>query len=796
MAPRRIGVIMNGVTGRMGLNQHLVRSILAIREQGGVPLPGGDRLVPDPILVGRNESKLREIAAAHGLTRVSTDLDACLANPVDQIYFDATVTSLRVDHVRRAIAAGKHVYCEKPLAATTTEALELAKTAGARGVKHGVVQDKLFLPGIRKLKRLVDDGFFGRILSVRGEFGYWVFAGDDATAPAQRPSWNYRKEDGGGIILDMFAHWRYLLDHTFGAVTAVQCTGARLIPERVDEQGRHYAATADDAAYATFALEGPAGQILAQFNSSWAVRVYRDDLLQIQVDGTLGSAVATLRGCKIQRRVDTPRAVWNPDLPDPVDYSAAWLAVRGDGPFDNAFKVQWERFLLHVATGAPFPHDFYEGAKGVQLAELALQSWRERRWVDVPRLEAMPMRIVGAQHAAPLHKGDVTLHTLRLPCADGTITQYTMHDPVSWAVPPGPIRCRVAYAAAHVVSDPLADADPLAAARIDWESTLAYRRHLWSLGLGVAEAMDTAQRGMGLDWPAARELIRRSLAEARATGGAIACGAGTDQLVPDDGVTLADVERAYEEQVGYVEGQGGGGRVILMASRALARAARGPDDYARVYGTILRQASRPVILHWLGDMFDPQLAGYWGTRDVDEAMSACLRLITEHHTKIDGIKISLLDAEREIALRRRLPEGVRMYTGDDFNYARLILGDAQGYSDALLGIFDAIAPAAAAALQALDRDDVPAYGAALEPTVPLARHIFQTPTHAYKTGIVFLAYLNGHQPHFRMIGGAESWRSVPHLAELFRLADRAGLLADPDCAADRMRRVLALAGVE
>src|SRR5205085_8636656 len=258
----------------------------------------------------------------------------CLANPVDEIYFDATVTSLRVDHVRRAIAAGKHVYCEKPLAATTTEALELAKTAGARGVKHGVVQDKLFLPGIRKLKRLVDDGFFGRILSVRGEFGYWVF--EDRSA--QRPSWNYRTEDGGGIVLDMFAHWRYLLDHTLGDVTAVQCTAARLIPERVDEQGRRYATTADDAAFDTFKLDGPAGEILAQFNSSWAVRVYRDDLLQIQVDGTLASAVATLRGCKIQRRADTPPAVWNPDVPDAVEYDASWQDVPDDGPFDNALK--------------------------------------------------------------------------------------------------------------------------------------------------------------------------------------------------------------------------------------------------------------------------------------------------------------------------------------------------------------------------------------------------------------------------------------------------------------------------
>ena len=386
---------------------------------------------------------------------------------------------------------------------------------------------------------------------------------------------------------------------------------------------------------------------------------------------------------------------------------------------------------------------------------------------------------------------------IRLPVADGSVAPYAMREPVAWNLPTGPIRSRVAYAAAHVVCDPLADRDPLSHAPLDWEATLAYRCHLWSLGLAVAEAMDTAQRGMGLDWPAARELIRRSLAEARATAGAIACGAGTDQLAAADAVTLADVERAYEEQVGYVEGEGG--RVILMASRALARAARRPDDYARVYGTVLRQVSRPVILHWLGDTFDPQLAGYWGARDVDEAMNACLAIICEHRVKIDGIKVSLLDAEREIAMRGRLPDGVRMYTGDDLNYEQLILGDGgdpRGHSDALLGIFDAIAPAASAALQALDRGDVPAYHAALAPTVPLSRHIFRAPTHAYKTGIVFLAYLNGHQRHFRMIGGAESWRSVPHLAELFRLADAAGLLVDPDCAVDRMRRVLALAGVE
>ena len=391
MTTRPIGIVMNGVTGRMGLNQHLIRSIVAIRQQGGVPLPDGGRVVPDPILVGRNEAKLWDVARAHGIERVSIDLDACLANPADSVYFDATLTSLRADNVRRAIAAGKHVYCEKPLAGTLAEALDLARRAEQRGVKHGVVQDKLFLPGVRKLKRLVDRGFFGRILSVRGEFGYWVFEGDDP--PAQRPSWNYRKEDGGGIILDMFAHWRYLLDHTFGAVRAVQCTGATHIPQRVDERGQRYAATADDAAYATFLLQTGGGDIVAQFNSSWAVRVYRDDLLQVQVDGTAGSAVAGLRECRTQRRSQTPRAVWTPDVPSAVDYYAQWQDVPDEGWLDNAFKVEWEMFLRHVAADEPFPHDFCEGAKGAQLAELALQSWRERRWIDVPDLA--PGREVG-----------------------------------------------------------------------------------------------------------------------------------------------------------------------------------------------------------------------------------------------------------------------------------------------------------------------------------------------------------------------------------------------------------------
>jgi hypothetical protein len=386
--------------------------------------------------------------------------------------------------------------------------------------------------------------------------------------------------------------------------------------------------------------------------------------------------------------------------------------------------------------------------------------------------------------------------TVRLPRADGTLESFTLREPPSWAGPAGGVtfRKRVAYAAAHVVSDPLADADPLLDQAVDWEATMAYRRHLWSLGFAVAEAMDTAQRGMGLAWPTAQELIRRSIAEARAVGGTVASGAGTDHLAPGEGVTLDDVGRAYEEQVGFVEGLGG--RVILMASRALARAARSPDDYRRVYGRILSQVRQPVILHWLGDMFDPQLAGYWGTRDVTGAMAVCLDVIREHEAKVDGIKISLLDDQREIEMRRQLPAGVRMYTGDDFNYDRLIAGDEHGYSDALLGIFDAIAPAASAALRAFDEGDTATYERLLAPTVPLSRHIFRRPTYAYKTGVVFLAWLNGHQSHFRMLGGAESWRSVQHLAELLRLADAAGLIADPELAAARTRQVLAVAGVD
>jgi hypothetical protein len=381
-----------------------------------------------------------------------------------------------------------------------------------------------------------------------------------------------------------------------------------------------------------------------------------------------------------------------------------------------------------------------------------------------------------------------------LPGAGNRVETYQLRPPA--ALPARPTRpfTRVAFAAAHVVADPLADCDPWLEAALDWDATIAYRRHLWSLGLGVAEAMDTAQRGMGLDWPTSLELIRRSLAAAKHVPGAIiACGAGTDHLAPGPGVTVDDVIRAYEEQCGAVEAAGG--RIILMASRALAACAGSPDDYARVYGRILSQVRQPVIIHWLGEMFDPALAGYWGHGDHARAMDVCLDVLAANRAKVDGIKISLLDKDKEVAMRRRLPAGLRMYTGDDFNYAELIAGDERGHSDALLGIFDAIAPAASAALDALAGGDTARFHAVLAPTVPLSRHIFKAPTRFYKTGVVFMAYLNGLQDHFAMVGGQQSARSPRHLAELFRLADAAGLLHDPELAAERMRRVMAVHGI-
>ena len=382
MKERRLGIIMHGVTGRMGMNQHLIRSILEIRQQGGVALKDGTRVVPDPILVGRNAAKLEELARKHGVSRFTTDLDSALKSEADEIFFDAASTQLRPTLLQRAIAAGKHIYCEKPVSTTLAEAKALYAAARKARVKHGVVQDKLWLPGLLKLRKLRDAGFFGKILSVRGEFGYWVFEGD--RVPAQRPSWNYRKQDGGGIILDMLCHWRYVLDNLFGEVQAVSCLGATHVPYRWDENGRKYKATADDAAYASFQLKG---NIVAHFNSSWTVRVRRDDLLTLQVDGTQGSAVAGLRRCFLQSYDKTPKPVWNPDIPQPIDFFAGWDEVP-DESYDNAFKAQWELFLKHVAGEGAFRWNLLEGAKGVQLAELGLKSWQQKKWLDVPRLKS------------------------------------------------------------------------------------------------------------------------------------------------------------------------------------------------------------------------------------------------------------------------------------------------------------------------------------------------------------------------------------------------------------------------
>ena len=381
MKTHRIGIIMNGVTGRMGTNQHYVRSILAIRRQGGIRLPDGSVILPEPVLVGRSEAKLAALAAMGEGIRTSTDLDAELANPFNTVYFDAQTTGRRAEGVRRAVAAGKHVYCEKPSAVSTAEAYEIYQVAKKAGVKHGVVQDKLWLPGLVKLKSLIDAGFFGEILSVRGEFGYWVFDGE--VVRPQRPSWNYRKEEDGGIIVDMLCHWRYVLDNLFGKVKSVSCKGATHLRQRRNEAGEVFKCTADDSAYATFELESG---VVAQFNSSWCVRVRRDDLFTMQVDGTEGSAVAGLRDCVVQHASATPRCTWNPDIDSPVDFADGWNRVPAYQEYDNAFKVQWELFLRHVVLDEPFPWGLLEGARGVQLAELGLESWARRSWVDIPDL--------------------------------------------------------------------------------------------------------------------------------------------------------------------------------------------------------------------------------------------------------------------------------------------------------------------------------------------------------------------------------------------------------------------------
>lgn len=381
MKVNKVGIIMNGVTGRMGTNQHLLRSIAKIIEQGGVKGKGDEVIMPDPVLVGRNAAKLEQLCKLSGVQRMTTNVDEALADPQNIIYFDSQTTGRRAEGVRKAVKAGKHIYCEKPIAVDTATALELHKLCTDAGLKNGVVQDKLWLPGIVKLRRLIQNDFFGKILSVRGEFGYWVFEGH--SIPAQRPSWNYRKEDDGGIIVDMLCHWRYVLDNIFGKVKSVSCLGATHIPERIDEQGRSYKCTADDAAYATFELEGG---VIAQFNSSWTVRVRRDDLLTLQVDGTKGSAVAGLRECYVQHYGNTPKPVWNPDTEQTIKFFDGWSKVPDQEVYDNAFKVQWELFLKHVVYDEPFPWDLKEGAKGVQLAEKGIESWEKKCWVDIPAI--------------------------------------------------------------------------------------------------------------------------------------------------------------------------------------------------------------------------------------------------------------------------------------------------------------------------------------------------------------------------------------------------------------------------
>ncbi|WP_025763777.1 Gfo/Idh/MocA family protein [Dyadobacter tibetensis] len=381
MKVHHVGIIMNGVTGRMGTNQHLLRSINAIMEQGGVKISSDEVIMPDPILVGRNTAKLEALCKKTLVTKYTTDLDSVLADPAYQVYFDAQVTGRRAPAIKKAILAGKHIYCEKPTGTTTEEAMELYELATKAGLKNGVVQDKLWLPGMMKLKRLMESGFFGKILSVRGEFGYWVFEGH--SIPAQRPSWNYRKEDDGGIIVDMLCHWRYVLDNLFGNVKAVSCLGATHIPERIDENGKPYKCTADDACYATFELED---DVIAQFNSSWTVRVRRDDLLTLQVDGTNGSAVAGLRDCYIQHYGNTPKPVWNPDIPQPIPFLEGWSKVPEQEDHDNAFKAQWELFLKHIVKDEPFPWDLKAGARGVQLAEKGIESWEKRQWVNIEEL--------------------------------------------------------------------------------------------------------------------------------------------------------------------------------------------------------------------------------------------------------------------------------------------------------------------------------------------------------------------------------------------------------------------------
>ena len=643
-----------------------------------------------------------------------------------------------------------------------------------------------------KLKMLRDSGFFGRMLAVRGEFGYWVFEGD--LQPIQRPSWNYRSEDGGGIILDMLCHWRYVLDHVFGAVGSLSCLGATHITKRWDEDGKPYEATAEDAAYATFMLEGG---VVAQINSSWQTRVYRDDLVTFQVDGTHGSAVAGLQSCKIQQRMATPRPVWNPDEKRADDFRAGWQEVPDTQSLRERFppsvgdvhppRRRRTRVEAHAARRRQGRAARRAGGGELALAPLgrraaALARGRTARQAGPPcRLSRPPCTgrgppRSGCRSAAAAWRLTGSASRARFPPSRAARSTASPLPPRMWF----PIRSPMI--------------DPWLGAAIDWDATIAYRRHLWALGFSVAEAMDTAQRGMGLDWPTALELIRRSTAAAKAEGHRmLASGAGTDHLDPAAAKNLDDVIRAYEEQFEAVEAAGS--PVILMASRALVRVARSADDYLKVYDRLLAQAREPVIIHWLGDMFDPQLAGYWGSPDIATAMGTALDAIAAHPDKVDGIKISLLDAAWEIEMRRRLPPGVRMYSGDDFNFAELIAGDDHGHSDALLGIFDAIAPAASAALSRLASGDLERLPrdarpdrAAVAPDLRRAHPLLQD-----RDRLPRLAERPPGPFHHGRRAGER--RSVLHLSEIFRLADRAKLFSDPALAADRMRRFLAVHGV-
>ena len=641
-------------------------------------------------------------------------------------------------------------------------------------MKHGVVQDKLFLPGLLKLAGLVREGFFGRILSVRGEFGYWVFPGPDP--PAQRPSWNYRREDGGGVIVDMFCHWRYVLDNLFAPVQTVTALGATHLPVRYDE-GVAYEATAEDAAYAQFELEGG---IVVQLNSSWCTRVDRDELLELHVDGTDGSAVAGLHGCRIQPAGATPTAVWNPDLPNKIPFREAWSEVSDEGRTKTASR----------------PSGSFSCATSSRTSRSRGALPRARRASSSPSSGCGPGRSAGPSTFRRSRRESRDRARAR-PARAGRVASALVAGAWPPSLPPAAgraARSRECLAAAHVVADPAAAGDPVAEPAVDWDATMAFRRHLWSYGLGVADAMDTAQRGGALSWPLARELIRRSAAEARGAGGRLVCGAATDQLEPGAPATLDEIRNAYIEQCELIEGEGAG--VVMMASRHLAAAAAEPGglpgDLRR--GARSRSRARDPALARRG--LRPRPCGLLGSRGPGRRARLRRRLIADHRERIDGIKVSLLDAALEVALRRRLPSGVRLYTGDDFNFPVLIRGDELGASDALLGVFDPIAPVAAAALRALDDGDYDGFERILAPTVPLARRMFAAPDGELQGGRRPHRVLERAPEPLPDAGWYRGHRSIVHLADVFRLAADAGVLSDPERGARRFRPLLELAGVD